>query len=316
MRPPRFSVVIPCYNVAATIAETIASVSAQSAPDLEIVAVDNNSTDATASVLARLAEGETRLRIVRETTQGLSAARNCGIRTAKGRFIAFLDGDDLFDPDYLKAHGSNLDGDGDAGVSYSRIRLVDVAGRPTGSVTRPPMTGLTAAALLRANPCTSMVVVRREVIDRVGGFDEGLRRVEDQEWLFRVAHAGVGLRGIDRVLASYRIMPGGLSHDIPAMLAAHAQMLERAARLDPDLVAREGRLSRAGMLRYCARRTIDFGASAEAARGYLWRMFLAAPDLLLREPLPTLKVAAAVLTPDFMSRLTRTRVALKTEAAP
>ncbi len=304
MSTPRFSVVVPCYNAASTIAETIASVTAQTEHDLEIIAVDNNSTDATAEVLAGLAAAEPRLRIVKEPVQGLSAARNGGIRAARGELIAFLDADDLFDPDYLAAHGANL-ADGQIGVSYARIRLVDWSGRPTGNVTKPQLIGLTAVDLLRANSCTSMVVVRREVIERAGPFDESMRRLEDQEWLFRAAVAGIAFRGIDRALASYRISPGGLSANIEAMLAAHAQMLSAAARVAPDLVAHHGRLSHAAMLRYCARRAIDHGADAGVARRHLWDMLRAAPDLLLREPLATAKTIVAVLAPSLVTLAAR-----------
>lgn len=296
MSNPLFSVVIPCFNVVSTVVETVESVRRQTLGDFEIVAVDNNSTDATRTVLEQLAHTEPRLRIVHEPVQGLAAARNGGIRASRGRYIAFLDADDLFDPDYLQAHADNL-ADGTVGLSYSRIRLVDQSGHPTGSVTNAPMEGLGPSDLLRTNPCTSMVVVHRDVLARAGCFDETLRRVEDQEWLFRVALSGACLRGIDRPLASYRITPGGLSNDLEAMLASHELVLKAAARVAPAMVASFGRISRGAMLRYCARRALDHNAGASAARGYLWQMLRTAPDLVLREPLPTLKVIAAVLSP-------------------
>lgn len=298
MTTPLFSVVIPCFNVVSTVVETIESVRRQTISDFEIVAVDNNSTDATRDVLEQLARAEPRLRVVHEPVQGLAAARNGGIRASRGRYIAFLDADDLFDPDYLEAHAANL-ADGTVGLSYSRIRLVDQSGEPTGNVTNAPMEGLQPSDLLRTNPCTSMVVVRRDVLERAGCFDEGLRRVEDQEWLFRVALSGAKLRGIARPLASYRITPGGLSNDLEAMLASHELVLKAAKRIAPELVASFGRLSRAAMFRYCARRALDHKAGDQAARQYLWRMLKTAPDLLIREPLPTMKVIAAVLTPGL-----------------
>lgn len=314
MSGPLFSVVIPCFNVAATVRETVASVTAQTIRDFEIVAVDNNSTDTTAEVLAQLAMVEPRMRVVAETVQGLSAARNGGIRAAKGRYIALLDADDLFDANYLEAHAANLS-DETVAVSYSRIRLVDPAGRPTGQITQPRLQGLTPVDLLVSNPCTSMVVVRRDVFERAGCFDESLRRVEDQEWLFRAAASGFKLRGIDAALASYRITPGGLSNNIDAMLAAHGQMLSAAARVAPALVARHRRLSHAAMLRYCARRAMDHLSGAHAARAYLWRMFATAPDLILRQPSTTIKTIAAVLAPR-LARLAAAHRRLETGGAP
>ncbi len=309
MGSPLFSVVIPCFNVAATVGETIASVAAQTCQDFEIVAVDNNSTDRTAEVLAAIARTEPRLRIVPQPVQGLSAARNAGIRAARGGYIAFLDADDLFDRDYLEAHGANLES-AEADVSYARIRLIDPAGHPTGQVTLPQLTGLTAADLLRSNPCTSMVVAKREVFERVGDFNQSMRRVEDQEWLFRVLVAGFELSGIDRALASYRITPGGLSANLDAMLAAHDQMLDSAASIAPALVARQRRLAHASMLRYCARRAMDHAKGDKTARTYLLRMLRVAPDLLLREPLPTLKTVANVFVPGLTQLLGRHRAAM------
>ncbi len=314
MSSPRFSVVIPCYNAAATVMETIASVQRQTVADLEILAVDNNSTDRTAEVLAELCRTEPRLRVVKQPIQGISAARNAGIREAKGCYIALLDADDLFDNDYLESHAANL-ADGSIGLSYSRIRLVDAAGRPTGNVTTPKLEGVSATDLLRSNPCTSIVVARSDVFERAGLFDESFRRLEDQEWLFRVAVAGYAFRGIGRALASYRIMPGGLSSNLDAMLRAHDQMLVSAQRVAPALVARYGRLSRGAMLRYCARRVIDHAAGGQAARGYLSGMFGVAPDLLLREPLATAKTIAAVLSPSLVRLLARRSASLHARGA-
>ncbi len=299
MTIPKFSVVIPCYNTARTLAETIASVQGQTVEDFEIIAVDNNSTDGTRALLEQLALTEPRLRIVSEPVQGLPAARNGGIRAARGSYIALLDADDLFDADYLYAHGRNLDQAG-TDISYSRLRFIDMASQPTGQETNPPLSGVTARSLLRSNPCTAMIVVRREVFDKAGLFDETMRRVEDQEWLFRAAAHGARLRGIDRALASYRITPGGLSHDLDAMFDSHAMMLDRAARVAPDLVAAERHLAEAAMHRYCARRAIEQGKSQAIARAYLARMFRTAPALLLHEPHSTLTAIAAVLCPRLL----------------
>lgn len=294
MERPKVSVVIPCFNVAATISETVASVSAQRMSDFEIIAVDNNCTDNTVAVLTELSATEPRLRIIKESVQGLSAARNSGIRAARGEYIALLDGDDLWDADYLATHIANLS-DAGVGISYARVRMIDMAGRPTGQVTRPKLVGLRAIDLLRSNPCTALIVARARVFDEVGLFDEDLRSVEDQEWLFRAACDDVNFAGIDQVLASYRITPGGLSADLDGMLRSHEKLLEAAARIAPDLVAKNRRLSRAAMLRYCARRAIEHGKNDDAARRYLFEMLKAAPEIMLREPLSTIKAIATVL---------------------
>ncbi|MFT5511108.1 MAG: glycosyltransferase involved in cell wall biosynthesis [Hyphomicrobiaceae bacterium] len=155
MSTPLVSIIIPCFNTASTVAETVASVTAQSMRDFEIIAVDNNCTDTTVQVLTDLAEREPRLRIIHEPVQGLSAARNGGIRAANGKFIALLDADDLWDVDYLERHIANL-ADQEVGISYARVRMIDMAGRPTGQITNPQLRDLTPTDLLRSKSMHSI----------------------------------------------------------------------------------------------------------------------------------------------------------------
>jgi glycosyltransferase involved in cell wall biosynthesis len=155
MSTPLVSIIIPCFNTASTVAETVASVTAQSMRDFEIIAVDNNCTDTTVQVLTHLAKREPRLRITQEPVQGLSAARNGGIRAANGKFIALLDADDLWDVDYLERHIANL-ADQEVGISYARVRMIDMAGRPTGQITNPQLRDLTPTDLLRSKSMHSI----------------------------------------------------------------------------------------------------------------------------------------------------------------
>lgn len=314
MSTPLVSVIIPCFNTAATVSDTIASVSVQTMRDFEIIAVNNNSTDATVEILTSLAEYEPRLRIIHEPVQGLSAARNGGIRAANGQFIALLDADDLWDANYLEHHLSNLT-NSDIGISYARVRMIDMAGRPTGQVTNPQLSGLTPTDLLRSNPCTALIVARTAVFRRAGLFDEQLRAVEDQEWLFRAAHSGVKLSGIDKVIASYRVTPGGLSANLDSMLLNHGKLLDATARIAPELLADNRRLARAAMLRYCARRALEHGKGSIVARNYLWQMFAAAPELLFYEPIRTLTTIGHVLIPGLQAWLSGRTQPLQTGEA-
>ena len=318
MPAPLISIVVPCYNATRTLAETIASASAQTLTDFEIIAVDDGSTDGTGDLLEQLARGEPRLVIIAQPNKGLAGARNSAIRQAHGRFIALLDADDLWDADYLEAHLANL-ADASVGVSFSRLRYIDMAGAPTGSETRPKLSGLTPADFLRSNPCTSLIVVRREVFAGAGLFNETLRRVEDQEWLFRAAAGGWTMRGIDRVLASYRITPGSLSSNVEAMLASFEAFLDHAATIAPEVVARHRRLALAGMLRYCARRALAHDKESAIARRTMLRAIWTAPDLLVREPVTTFATLVAALVPGagrlIFSRSLRPKSAAATGAA-
>lgn len=314
MSLPLVSVVVPCFNVSETVSETIASIAGQTMGDFEIIAVDNNCTDNTVDILSTLAADEPRLRIVKQPVQGLSAARNCGIRAARGQFIAFIDADDLWDRDYLETHLTNF-ADGQVGISYSPVRMIDMASRPTGQVTKPKLRELSATDLLRSNPCTALIVVRADVFHEVGLFDEQLRSVEDQEWLFRAACGGVKLSGVDKVLASYRISPGGLSANLDAMLRNHEMLVHAAARLAPEIVAKNGRLARAAMLRYCARRAMEHEKGTDVSFRYLGQMAVTAPEILVFEPSSTCKAIGSVVLGSLASWMPqRTRVIQTREA--
>lgn len=189
------------------------------------------------------------------------------------------------------------------GVSYARVRHIEMSGRPTGQVTNPTFGPLAPGDLLRANPCTSLIVVRRQVFEEVGLFNERMNRAEDQEWLFRAALGNLQIRGIDRVLASYRITPGSVSSNVEGMLKGHNELLAIAQRLAPKIARRHRRVAHAGMLRYCARRAMDYGTGRVAARSYMLRALATAPVLLVIEPRETLAAVASVFAPGLLRAL-------------
>jgi glycosyltransferase involved in cell wall biosynthesis len=295
---PKVSIIIPCYNAARTLPATLASARAQSLREIEIIAVDDGSTDTTGAVLADVAKAEPRITIVRRSNGGLAAARNTGIDAARGDVIALLDADDVIDPDYLARHVANLEAHA-LDLSYARVRYIDADGRPTGKSTRPPLAGLKAEDFLVSNPCTAFLVFRRDLIARVGAFDPAYRRLEDQEWLFRAVHRGATLRGVDATLAGYRITPGSLSSNVAAMEQAFETLLETARREAPELVARHEATARARMLKYCARRVLDHGQDTHRARRLMLRAVAAAPGACFRDTKSTVAMLAAAFIPGM-----------------
>ena len=302
------SVVIPCWNSAATVRSAIASALAE--PEArEIVAVDDGSTDATAGVLAGLAAEEPRLRVVRQANAGVAAARNTGIRAARGDTIAFLDSDDAWRPGHLAATLALLAREPAVGVAFSRAAFVDSEGRETG-VARPKLQAIGAADLLAGNPATtaSTLVVRRRVLDDAGLFDQDLRRGEDQEWLFRVAATtGWRIEGVDAVLVDYRTSAGGLAADIDGFARAFEDVLAAARRVAPAIVAASEREARARHSRWLARRALRLALPRRTARHHIRAALAALPALAWREPHPTLAILAAALLPrhPLLDRLVR-----------
>ena len=297
---PIVSVVVPCHNSAATLAATLASALAQSLREIEVIVVNDGSTDATLEAATAAAQ-DPRVAVVSQANAGVSAARNRGIAEAKGEFVALLDSDDLWDEDHLETHVARLRADPALGLSFSPVRFIEADGGATGERTRPKLDGLTPADILSTNPCStcSTMVVRAKVFEEVGGFREGLRRAEDQEWLFRVSLSGWRIAGVDRILVSYRNSPMGLSANLDGMYEGFRDMLEAARLSDPALVARLGPLAAARMSRYLARRALRLRMGRATARRFMSRALRAAPGMILSEPRQTIATALAAAVPGF-----------------
>lgn len=206
------SVVIPVFNCKDYLARCIESALAQTHQQLEIVAVDDGSTDGSADVLASYAN---RLIVVAQANAGPSAARNNGVRHSSGDYLAFLDGDDLWDPRKTELQLAILKAHRKAVAVYCDHRSVDADGRvlgATGALEHPRSSGRMLEDLIRGQriKSPSVVMVRREAFEAVGGFDPILRYSEDYDLWLRLAAQGPILYQVD-TLASYRVHGGNVS---------------------------------------------------------------------------------------------------------
>jgi O-antigen biosynthesis protein len=184
---PLVSVVLPTYNRAHLLPRTLRSVSAQTFGDFEVLVVDDGSTDDSASVVA--AHGDGRVRYLRQPANaGVGAARNRGLREARGDLIAFLDSDDEWLPEKLERQVAVLrDAPDEIGLVYTGVQTVRSDG--TTSVGRPQDRGDVYREMLWRNVIHgggSNVVIRRGVVAAVGFFHEGLSAIEDYEYWLRI----------------------------------------------------------------------------------------------------------------------------------
>lgn len=271
MTNPKFSVIVPVFNAAATINDTVASVRAQTFPDYEIIAVDDGSTDDSLSILLAIAAEEPRLRVVSVTNGGVSAARNLGSELAKGELLAFLDADDLWMPEKLQCHWAAHQVDADLAVSFAQIRFLwaDSKARRTtySTVPRGPLSG---ASLLAENAActTSNIVVRREVFAASTRFRPDMRFAEDQEWLISAARMGHKLIGIDLHLVDYRMSEDGLSANLDAMFDGWRMVQD----LHGDLRGPSQKSAAEALYcRYLARRALRTGAAVSEVRRFAWQ---------------------------------------------
>ena len=208
MASPAFSIIVPAYNNAEFLGDTIQSVLSQTFPDFELIVVNDASPDDVDAVMARFDDPRIRY-IVHPENRGLSAARNTGIRAAAGAFIALLDGDDLFHRDKLRLHADFLERNPDVGVSYNARFELDHSAATVREIWRPPV-AVDLRELVRTFPFSpSDMVIRREWVVRVDLFDEYHTYVgEDLDINCRLAIAGCTFASVDRAL-NYRRFHSG-----------------------------------------------------------------------------------------------------------
>ncbi|MBY6142292.1 glycosyltransferase [Leisingera daeponensis] len=228
---PYFSAVIPSFNAAATIRETLAGLQAQTCADWEAVVVDDGSMDETRTLVRAAAAADARIRLVRNPGKGPSAARNFGaLEHACGDVIAFCDADDIWHRDKLSQLRASFR-QGAVDGAYGRIGFFRANPANARVFSTVPVQDLTIAMLLGENPvCTmSNFAVRRRVFAATGGFDEAMVHNEDLEWLIRLVGGGARVSGIDSLHTYYRTSVEGLSADLEAMRSGREQAIATAA---------------------------------------------------------------------------------------
>jgi glycosyltransferase involved in cell wall biosynthesis len=212
--PVEISVVIPAYNRAATIARCIESALVQDFPSFEVVVADDGSSDATREIVAGFADPRVRL-VARESNGGAAAARNSGVAAARGRYVAFLDSDDVFLPGKLATQHAALRTAGPAqrlSCTAFRIELLD-QGQVIDWYHRPDAAsfeGLFKGCSLGPG---STLMVERRVLDEIGPLDTTLSRFEDWDWLLRYVAAGGEILVLNTILTHIYNRRGRLSRD-------------------------------------------------------------------------------------------------------
>jgi glycosyltransferase involved in cell wall biosynthesis len=231
------SVIIPAYNAEKFIIETIQSLQRQTFRDFEIIVVDDGSTDQTVSLVMQIEEP--RLRVLSVEHQGLSATRNRGVVASQGKFIAFLDADDLWTPNTLKLYVEALSANPTADLSYGWTYFWNYDLKNSSDVTKliaPSATGATAyRAMLERNIVGngSNIFVRRSAFDSVGGFDQTLTHGEDWEFCFRIALQGeVAL--VPQPLVYYRQHSTSICSDFEPAKASFFKALDKIYDLAPS----------------------------------------------------------------------------------
>jgi glycosyltransferase involved in cell wall biosynthesis len=211
---PYISIIIPAYQAAAYIVETIESVRAQTRDDWEAIIIDDGSSDNLAEVVEPFLS-DRRITLHRFENGGLARARNRGIKLAKGSLVAFLDSDDLYEPEYLERMAAALEAHPDATFVTCDATMFGVADREGHLFSRhlPQELPITLDRVLhrRFNFC-SFSMIDAAVLRSVGGFSEDLREAEDLDLWIRLLASGATATYVDAPLARYRRRAGSLSN--------------------------------------------------------------------------------------------------------
>ena len=234
---PKVSVIIPAFNSAPFIAETIQSVLAQTYGNFEIIVVDDGSTDTTLDVLNEFGD---QITVLTKANGGPASARNLAIRNASGKYIAFLDADDLWTPEKLAEQVAFLEAHPEVGLTYAEALMFDEVGGEKQIRGKIGFTGETSFChlLLGDHIPNSTVLMRRNCVDTIGWLNErrDLIAVEDYEYWLRLAKA-FPIRAIARPLAYYRVHAHNLMGDgdnIEKSLRLPLRVLEEIETRFPD----------------------------------------------------------------------------------
>jgi glycosyltransferase involved in cell wall biosynthesis len=223
---PKVSVVIPAYNQAQYLGPAINSVLVQTYHDYEIIVVDDGSTDDTPIIAQQFQDA---IHYIRQTNQGLSAARNTAIRKAQADIIALLDSDDLWEPQFLEKMVAHLNNHPEAAAVYCGFQYVDAAGQPVGQpsckVVLPE--NFHRTIIFKGNwlvPCA--VVFRRRLAEEVGLFEESIGPVADSD-LWTKLSARYPLVGLPEVLVKYRRHDSNMTKDPSIMVTANLERISK-----------------------------------------------------------------------------------------
>lgn len=235
---PLITIITPAYNAAATIAETIRSVQAQTYPHWEWIIVDDGSTDSTCAIIQQF--NDPRIHLLSTVHTGLPGkGRNTALAQARGNYIAFIDADDLWIPDKLSLQIDYLTTLPSVGLVFSTYYEWNSDDPKPGRLV-PNIRGLPNPGMLLRELCTrffigtSSVVVRRSLLDTWGGFDETLDVAEDYElWLRLAPHTLYGF--IDRPLMCHRLHTHNLTRSPVYTIECSMKARHKAFANNPDV---------------------------------------------------------------------------------
>lgn len=301
---PKVSVVIPAFNAEATIAETLQSARSQTYSELEIIVVDDGSTDRTCELVEEQATEDERIQLIRQHNSGVAAARNAGAAVATGEFLAPLDADDIWYPRKIERQVEQFaSGNPDLGLVYTWSAMID-ADSQVVETPMPRISGwvLPQMALRNFVGNGSSPLIRMSAFRATPGYDSSLKDRNAQGCEDRKLYLAIAERYcfalVPEFLTGYRITAGNMSSDVLQMLRSHDATARDFLAGHPEL-ASTFHQSRNRLARYMLRR---------ALKERRWRHAASLTgSMMAHDPLFTMQNLSALSAEVMRSRLARER---------
>ena len=236
---PRVSVILPAYNAEPFVALAVSSILRQSLTDLELVAIDDGSTDATGRILAEIASRDPRVRLTRRENRGLTRSLEEALETSRSGYVAVMNADDVALPERLAKQAAFLDDHPAVAAVGSQTRLMLADGTPGPATSLPQQPGEVRSFLAKASALAHpAVMLRREAALAVGGYRPQIEPAEDYDLWLRLAEQH-DLANLPDVLLHYRVHGGQATARaaeavaVASLVAQAAAQTRRAGRPDP-----------------------------------------------------------------------------------
>lgn len=288
MDKPLVSVIIPAFNAAGSIRLTLESVSAQTYPAIEVIVVDDGSSDATTAIVEEFAANDPRFHLIRQQNAGVGAARNAGIGKARGKYVAPLDADDLWMPEKLEKQVACMEEFGDmTGLVYCWYTFIDEHSQFTGRSRQCRLAGRLRHAMVLVNLTgnASVPLFRASALKTVGLYltrteQGGVQGCEDWDLALRIAEL-FPVYVVPEYLVAYRQNRSSMSLNVEGMAASFAVFTNRARQRNRDLPAAAFRWSGGYFHLYLVDKCFAWKEYTRCLR-YLKHMVSCNPVLLLK----------------------------------
>lgn len=271
---PLVSVIIPAYNAEIYLERTLNSVLSQTYKNLEVLVVDDGSSDQTAEIVRAMAQKDRRVILLQQANSGVAAARNLAIQNAKGELIAPIDADDLwYSQNIEKQVQCMLSAESSVGVVYAWSVDLDEDDRPTGEYRASKIEGDVLKILICHNFLgnSSASLIRRSCFETVEGYkselkEQNIQGCEDLDFYLRLAQR-YQFRVVPEFLIGYRQLKSSMSRDYTSMARHHQFILRSLQQNHPEIPVMLYRLSRSSLYLYFARQSSQ---SEQFNRSLFW----------------------------------------------